>query len=185
MFWLLELRVWDSCGLSLPRGPAGVMSQRGRIGGLDGRAAVLRSSNQCEQTTDILGNWQRAMHASTSDRSRISVLIVEDDLPTGHALELLLRHYNYDVISANTVAAAIDCLAENPDVVLLDLMLPDGDGIQVLEAIRARQMTVSVTVLTGVGDPERLSRARRLKPDHLLQKPVDFLQILEKLPRVA
>ena len=81
--------------------------------------------------------------------------------------------------------AALLGLGSNPHVVLLDLMLPDGDGLAVLEAIRDRHLQAHVTVLTGVGDLDRLDRARSLKPDALLQKPVDFLQILQQIPPAA
>ena len=125
------------------------------------------------------------MDTPAATPEKIRVLVVEDDPPTGHALELLLKHYRYEVITAKTVAAALLGLGSNPNVVLLDLMLPDGDGLTVLEAIRDRHLQTHVTVLTGVGDPDRLDRARQLKPDAMLQKPVDFLQILQQLPPAA
>ncbi len=123
--------------------------------------------------------------AIESSSPKVRVLVVEDDPPTGHALELLLKHHQYEVITAKTVAAALVGLANCPDAVLLDLMLPDGDGLRVLEAIRERQLSSHVTVLTGVGDPDRLDRARNLKPDAMLRKPVDFFQILQHLPPAA
>ncbi len=61
-------------------------------------------------------------------------------------------------------------------------MLPDGNGLTVLEAIRRQNLQARVTVVTGVGDPEHIARARGLKADIVLQKPVDFLQILSGLP---
>lgn len=117
--------------------------------------------------------------------SRVRVLVVEDDPPTSHALRMLLRHYKYDVTVAATVAAALSSLAEKPDVVLLDLMLPDGDGVTVLQAIRDQNLHAQVTVVTGVGDPQRIDHVRRLKPNVMLQKPVDFLQILNALPPLS
>jgi CheY-like chemotaxis protein len=114
----------------------------------------------------------------------VRVLVVEDDPPTGHALELLLKHHRYDVVIVNSVVEALDRLSSGlaPDAVLLDLMLPDGDGARVLEAIRARGLPSRVTVLTGVGDPDRIDRALKLKPHAVLQKPVEFPQILKELP---
>jgi two-component system response regulator AtoC len=114
----------------------------------------------------------------------VRVLVVEDDQTTGHALELLLRHHRYDVITATSVAEAIGRLSSGPapDAILLDLMLPDGDGLRVLELIRSRSLPTQVTVMTGVGDPIRLDRAAKLQPHALLLKPVDFPQILMQLP---
>ena len=113
----------------------------------------------------------------------VRVLLVEDDPPTVHALETLLRHHRFDVTVAATVDAALRLLDDaEPDAVLLDLMLPDGDGIRILQAVRERQLSTRVAVLTGVGDLARLDRVRALRPDAMLQKPVDFFQILEHLP---
>jgi CheY-like chemotaxis protein len=122
--------------------------------------------------------------STTTPAAAVRVLVVEDDHPTGHALQLLLTHYRYDVVTAHSVAQALEALSSGPapDAVLLDLMLPDGDGLRVLEAIRSRGLHSQVTVLTGVGDPERLDQATKLKPDAVLQKPVDFPQILKQLP---
>jgi len=64
-------------------------------------------------------------------------------------------------------------------------MLPDGDGARVLEAVRKSRLASRVVVLTGVGDADHLDRVRGLNPEALLNKPVDFKQILEKLAKVA
>ena len=117
--------------------------------------------------------------------SQPHVLVVEDDPSTLHALELLLRHHRYQVTVATTVAEAIRRLDGEPDAILLDLMLPDGDGMRVLETVRARRLSSRVTIITGVGDTARLDEVRALAPDLMLQKPVDFSQILQRLPRVA
>jgi len=109
------------------------------------------------------------------------VLVVEDDSATTHALELLLRHQGYDVLMASSVEEALGHVASEPEVVLLDLMLPDGDGMRVLEAVRERGLKSRVVVITGVGNADHLDRVHLLKPDALLKKPVDFFQILEKL----
>jgi DNA-binding response OmpR family regulator len=128
-----------------------------------------------------------ARSSSPSPAASVRVLVVEDDQPTGHALRLLLRHHRYDVVTVNTVAHALEELSRGPapDAVLLDLMLPDGDGLRVLEAIRSRGLRSQVTVVTGVGDAERLDHALKLQPKAVLQKPVEFPQILKQLPPVA
>jgi DNA-binding response OmpR family regulator len=115
----------------------------------------------------------------------LRVLVVEDDSPTAHAMELLLRHHGYDVLMANSVEAALGHVASEPHCVLLDLMLPDGDGMRVLEAVREKGLKSRVVVITGVGDSDYLARVHLLRPDALLRKPVDFFQILEKLSGVA
>ena len=118
---------------------------------------------------------------NSSPASPLRVLVVEDDSATTHALELLLRHQGHEVLMASNVDEALRHVASEPDVILLDLMLPDGDGMHVLEAVRERGLKSRVVVITGVGDADHLDRVHLLKPDALLKKPVDFFQILEKL----
>lgn len=113
------------------------------------------------------------------------VLVVEDDPSTADALRRLLQLHGYDVLLAETVRDALAHLAQHPQHILLDLMLPDGDGARVLEAVRRSGMSSRVLVITGVGDGDHLDRVRLLKPEALLRKPVDFVQILEKLSKVA
>lgn len=115
---------------------------------------------------------------------RIRILVVENDRATSTALNLLLRHHGYDVLIADTVSDALKLAASHPDVILLDLMLPDGDGVAVLQFIRDRQIQSRVPVITGSSDPERLARVQGLGPMVLLQKPIDFLDILRNLPQV-
>ena len=110
------------------------------------------------------------------------VMVVEDDPSTTHALGLLLRHHGYEVALAATVKDAMGLLPTQPDCILLDLMLPDGDGMRVLEAVREKGMRSRVVVITGVGDTDHLARVHLLKPSAMLKKPVDFSQILEELP---
>jgi DNA-binding response OmpR family regulator len=120
-----------------------------------------------------------------SPPSPLRVLVVEDDSATNHALELLLQHHGYVVIMATSVEDGVRQVASEPDYVVLDLMLPDGDGMRVLESVREKGLRSRVVVLTGVGDSDQIARVHLLKPDALLKKPVEFCQILEKLSGAA
>ncbi len=109
------------------------------------------------------------------------VLIVEDEPATSTAVQTLLEHYGFAVSHAPTTAAALAQLHTKPDYVILDLGLPDGDGSRVLEQIRVLQMPTIVAVVTGSTDPQRLQRVRRLRPDMMLPKPLDFLSLLQRM----
>jgi two-component system response regulator QseB len=65
--------------------------------------------------------------------------------------------------------------------VVLDLMLPDGDGADVLRKIREEGFKTRVCVTTGVSTPGWLSRVSALGADCILQKPIDLSELLEKL----
>jgi len=108
------------------------------------------------------------------------VLVVEDDPGLLSVMELLLRHYEFLPQLAPTLADARRSLAvSDPDVVILDLNLPDGNGVDLLEHLRSTSRRARVIVLTGGSDAEHLRRLRFLRPDRLLRKPMNFLDLLE------
>jgi len=69
----------------------------------------------------------------------------------------------------------------SPTAVILDLMLPDGDGIQILERIRHDQIHTKVAVTTASSDSTKLDRVRALQPDSMMFKPIDLPQLLRAL----
>ncbi len=93
-------------------------------------------------------------------------------------LAAILRRRDFDVIRASTIADALKLLNDEISVVVLDLMLPDGDGQIVLKIIRERGLTPRVFVTTAVSDPERLHELAALAPDVILQKPIDLPRLL-------
>jgi DNA-binding response OmpR family regulator len=113
------------------------------------------------------------------------VLLVEDDPASANAMRLLLGHYGFDVSHAATARQALELLSSQPVYVFLDLMLPDGDGACVLEEVRRAGLKCRVAIITGTTDPEHLRRVKRLSPDMILHKPVDFFQLLDKIKRPA
>ena len=81
---------------------------------------------------------------------------------------------------AKTLADANAYLdAHTPDTILLDLMLPDGEGSTVLRRVRDGGLPVKVTVTTASSDPDRLDQVRALRPDSLLKKPLDIFELLK------
>jgi DNA-binding response OmpR family regulator len=106
--------------------------------------------------------------------------VVEDDRAARRAIKLILRTQGFTVSEAGTVAEALGGLAQHPDWVLLDLMLPDGSGTEVLRKIRSGGDACRVCVITGCG-PEKLSEARRLNPEFVLKKPIDVERLVAVL----
>lgn len=82
--------------------------------------------------------------------TKLSVLLVEDDAPLAHALSVNLAAEGWSVRTAHTGASALEALrASVPDVVLLDRMLPDGDGLSLCGALRDARPTPGLIVLTA------------------------------------
>jgi CheY-like chemotaxis protein len=107
--------------------------------------------------------------------------LVEDDQATQKALRAILRSRGWDVWDVSTVADALHLLDQNPDCVVLDLMLPDGDGSVILARIRAEKLPIRVVVTTGSNDVHRLNNVLKLRPEAFLTKPVNLNDLLQRL----
>lgn len=92
-----------------------------------------------------------------------TVLIVEDERPLSHALELKLQHEGFDVTVASNGRECLD-LIENKhfDIVLLDLIMPEVDGFQVLEELKQRSDAPAVFVLSNLSQREDEERVLAL-----------------------
>jgi signal transduction histidine kinase/CheY-like chemotaxis protein len=118
----------------------------------------------------------------------LRVLVVDDNVDTAESLALLLKALGHDVRTAHTgttaLAAAIDY---NPNVVLLDIGLPELDGFQVAQLIRqqlAHKNTVLVA-MTGYGQEADRQRSQEAGFDHHLVKPADFKNVRQILASVS
>ena len=105
------------------------------------------------------------------------VLLVEDDATTLKAMTRLLIVDGYEVLSARNLAEAADQLVRQPDFILLDLMLPDGSGLDFLSRIRRHDTSALVAILSGASD-DLLAKAAQFKPDAIFRKPVDIPRLL-------
>jgi len=126
----------------------------------------------------------KLMTASESKVSTLRVLVVEDHVPSRTALVRLLQYMGFEVASCGNVAEAMRLLAASPHILILDLMLPDGNGTQVLRRLRDQKMPIAVAVVSGAGD-EMLMEATVLKPDALFGKPIDLPDFKDWLTQQA
>jgi CheY-like chemotaxis protein len=110
----------------------------------------------------------------------VSVLVVDDDKSARSTLAIILRRHSLAVSEAGSVAEAIQRLADRPDWVLLDLMLPDGSGCDVLSKLADQGHKSRVCVVSGAG-PALMERARKLGPQHVLSKPLDLGRLMSIL----
>ena len=108
-------------------------------------------------------------------------LLVEDDADTCEAITRILRRRGYVIDCANSVNEAIAKLKNEPECMVLDLMLPDGNGIEVLRHVRTFGLPVRVAVATGAGDTDLMSDAILLKPDAFFTKPIDATELVSWL----
>ena len=111
------------------------------------------------------------------------ILLVEDDNLTIESIKLCLEIYEPEskLISTDKGLAAIKLLQENPcDAVIIDLGLPDIDGMEVLEKIR-RFSRIPALILTARHNTESINRARELGADDFITKPFNYRILLNQL----
>jgi len=110
-----------------------------------------------------------------SDReARVEIAVIEDEANLRELYQDVLRMKGYAVSGYATLAQAEAALqAHAPDLVLLDVRLPDGDGLVFLEKLRARDFRSPVVVITAFGTLERAVQALRVGAADFLVKPVD------------
>ena len=99
------------------------------------------------------------------------VLVVDDEPQIVRGLRVVLRSAGFDVEAAATKEEALDMLAVRPpDVMVLDLVLPDGSGVEVCESVR-RWSGLPIIVLSAVGDEREKVRALDAGADDYITKP--------------
>ena len=108
------------------------------------------------------------------------ILLVEDSSMISGALKMLLEAGGFDVTLAATAAEASAWTGSTaPDVMLLDVGLPDGDGLDVIAALDARGLKPAVTyAMTGHSDEETRARCIAAGCDDVLIKPVPVQLLL-------
>jgi DNA-binding response OmpR family regulator len=90
----------------------------------------------------------------------ITILLVEDDAPTSWRLQDALATAEFQVTSAATLAEARACLAQSaPQVLLTDLQLPDGHGVDLIRETRQRLPDTEIMVISILGDEESVISA--------------------------
>jgi CheY-like chemotaxis protein len=116
---------------------------------------------------------------------RARILIVEDSQLVTEAFTILLTEAGYDVDSAATVAEAIKRgTSKVVDLMLLDLSLPDGDGLEVLAALREkRKLPRATLVMTGHNDSQIRRKCIAAGCAQILLKPVPIGDLLRDIER--
>ncbi len=109
------------------------------------------------------------------------ILAIDDDPAITELLGLLLHGYGLKMIPANDGQLGLELArSEKPDLILLDLMMPDVDGWQVCEMVRSFS-NVPIIILSALDDPATISSALDAGADDYLVKPVPGSKLIEHI----
>ncbi len=113
------------------------------------------------------------------DDSRRTILIVDDEEINHMVLATLLDHLGYDIISARSGEQGLELLNADIDLVLLDIMMPDMDGFEVVKAIRGKPTTrdVPVVMVTALSAKEDRLKAVEAGANDFISKPIDATEL--------
>jgi len=121
-------------------------------------------------------------HVASGDQRRI--LVVEDDADSAMMLSMLLTLHGYRVTVASSVADAFRQASPPPDMLVSDLKLPDGTGLDLITALRRAGVNVPAIVLSGFARVEDLERSKAAGFAAHLVKPVDMPTLLATIERI-
>jgi len=111
----------------------------------------------------------------------IKVLVVDDEPPIRKLLRTGLGTQGYQTLDAPNAKAALELMADKPDLVILDLGLPDMQGLDLLRHIRARREDVPIVVLSSRGDETAKVEALDLGADDYVTKPFGMEELLARI----
>jgi two-component system, OmpR family, KDP operon response regulator KdpE len=111
----------------------------------------------------------------------IKVLIIDDEPPIRKLLRMGLSTQGYEILEASNGKTALDLLAQQPALVILDLGLPDIQGHELLRIIREREESVPIVVLSSRGDEAGKVQALDLGADDYLTKPFGMDELLARM----
>jgi two-component system KDP operon response regulator KdpE len=121
------------------------------------------------------------MASAIASVSMARVLVVDDEPQILRALRIILRDAGFEVLQAAGVEEALDVAAVRPpEAAIVDLMLPDGDGVDVTRSLRAWS-DMPILVLSAVGDEDQKVRALEAGADDYITKPFGPRELVARL----
>ncbi|MCG7852020.1 MAG: response regulator, partial [Methanosarcinaceae archaeon] len=115
-------------------------------------------------------------------KEKARILIVDDNLSTCRSLSLIFQKKGYEVKTVTTGKEALEVMKKNPfNIVLLDLKLPDTNGIELISPIKEMLPECTVIMITGYASLETSIQAMNVGADFYLTKPLNIDEVLFRL----
>lgn len=116
--------------------------------------------------------------------SDFKILVVDDNEFNVHLMEILLLKENYQVIKAKSGAEALKKVeSETPDLILLDIMMPEMNGYEVMAKLKAddRYKEIPIVLLTAVSNPDDIVKGFKLGADDYVTKPFSKEELIIRI----
>lgn len=109
------------------------------------------------------------------------ILLVEDDFALAMGTEYALQAEGYEVLHAGKISDAKKALEKEPDLILLDVMLPDGNGFEFCREIRKFDEQIPIIFLTAVGEEVNIVQGLEIGADDYVTKPYRVKELLSRI----
>ncbi len=116
--------------------------------------------------------------------AHVEILIVEDKEDTATILKVLLKRHGYEAVGVASKKEAIEFFTTHPDLkaVIIDVQLPDGNGIDLIKEVRDRYPLCKVIITSGFDEEHWIDGLNEVQPYHVIMKPIDFAKLRSELP---
>jgi DNA-binding response OmpR family regulator len=116
------------------------------------------------------------------------ILVIDDDPAMQELIRVILERFGFELIPALNVASAVEILRQKnlPDLVLLDMMLPDIDGLELLRQIRETKVfdNLPVIIVSAMADSDRIRKGLDMGADRYITKPAISHNLLKTVQEV-
>ncbi len=131
-----------------------------------------------------MGAWLAAIEEWFNDMAEESILIIDDSTELRSLLESILPFSGYHTLSASTGEEGLDLATRlRPDVILVDLELPDTTGLKIIEELNQRGIAIPTIMITGYGSEGTAAKALRLGAHGYLVKPFTTEEVIASVER--
>jgi len=115
----------------------------------------------------------------------IKIIVIDDDTAVTDLLSVLLKSHGFDIWATNSSTEGLTYMRENqPDLVILDLMMPEMDGWEICKAVRAFSQ-VPIIILSALNDPSMVASVLDAGADDYLTKPTPSRVLVAHINRLT
>jgi len=126
------------------------------------------------------------MNSANEDLDRpLKIMVVDDEANIREVLESFLESEGFDVVTAESGASALSALEyEEPHIVLLDIRMPDIDGIQCLRKLKEMNEEVQVVMMSGFATLQMAQKSLEIGAFDYIRKPLSFVHLKEVIQQI-
>jgi CheY-like chemotaxis protein len=134
-----------------------------------------------EEEKEIEEKLPEALEEKVEGKGK-TILVVDDSVVIRKMVEIALENEQFNIVSVATGKDALKYLDENdPNLIILDIMLPDVNGLDVLKAVKASKQQIPVVMLSAKDTPRETSKAKELGANDFIPKPFKDEELVSKI----